>query len=171
MSGPATSARKPRPELAQARADGWHNIGQAAALSQVSAKMIRHYERIGLIPPASRTDAGYRLYDAADLHRLRFIRRARRLGFSIAQIGELLALWNDPGRASADVKRLARSHIEMLSRKLREIEAMKRALQTLARDCHGDARPDCPILDDLATDDLATDDAATDDAARKRSRG
>jgi len=140
----------PRPELADARQQGLHNIGEAAALSGVTAKMIRHYESIGLIPPASRTFAGYRLYSDADLHRLRFIKRARTLGFSIRQIEELLQLWNDRARASADVKRLAREHAEELAAKIREMQAMQRTLEDLARRCHGDDRPECPILDDLA---------------------
>ena len=112
--------------------------------------MIRHYESIGLIPEAGRTFAGYRLYSDADLHRLRFIRRARTLGFSIRQIEELLQLWNDRARASADVKRLAREHADELATKIREMQAMQRTLEDLARRCHGDDRPDCPILDDLA---------------------
>lgn len=140
----------PRPELADARQQGLHNIGEAATLSGVTAKMIRHYESIGLIPEAGRTFAGYRLYSDADLHRLRFIRRARTLGFSIRQIEELLQLWNDRARASADVKRLAREHADELATKIREMQAMQRTLEDLARRCHGDDRPDCPILDDLA---------------------
>lgn len=140
----------PRPELADARQQGLHNIGEAATLSGVTAKMIRHYESIGLTPEAGRTFAGYRLYSDADLHRLRFIRRARTLGFSIRQIEELLQLWNDRARASADVKRLAREHADELATKIREMQAMQRTLEDLARRCHGDDRPDCPILDDLA---------------------
>jgi MerR family copper efflux transcriptional regulator len=138
-----------RPELAAAREQGFHNIGEAAALSGVSAKMVRHYESIGLIPPASRSFANYRLYHDADLHRLRFIKRARSLGFSMKQIEALLGLWNDPHRSSAEVKKLARAHAEALGRKIRELEAMQRTLETLARRCHGDDRPECPILDDL----------------------
>lgn len=144
------SAALARPELAEARAQGLHNIGEAAERSGVSAKMIRHYERIGLIPPAARTFAGYRLYSEADLHRLRFIRRARDLGFSLAQIETLLGLWSDPQRASADVKRLVQAQLDALERKRREIEAMQRTLQTLASSCHGDHRPRCPILDEIA---------------------
>lgn len=141
---------RPRPELADARRQGLHNIGDAAALTGVSAKMIRHYEGIGLIPAAGRTFAGYRLYGAADLHRLRFIKRARSLGFSIAQIEALLGLWHDPQRASRDVKRLAQQHADELERKIREMQSMQRTLRKLAHACHGDDRPECPVLDDLA---------------------
>ncbi|UTA53345.1 Cu(I)-responsive transcriptional regulator [Lysobacter soli] len=142
--------RMPRPELADARQQGLHNIGEAARHSGVSAKMIRHYESIGLIPPPNRTFAGYRLYNDADLHRLGFIRRARGLGFSIKQIEALLGLWDDRSRASAEVKRLAESHVDELATKIAEMQAMQRTLQDLARRCHGDDRPDCPILEDLA---------------------
>ena len=140
----------PRPELADARRDGLHNIGEAAELTGVSAKMIRHYEGIGLIPAAGRTFAGYRLYGEADLHRLRFIKRGRSLGFSIKQIKALLGLWNDPKRASRDVKRLAQAHADELEQKIREMQAMQRTLRDLATRCHGDGRPECPVLDDLA---------------------
>lgn len=140
----------PRPELADALRQGLHNIGDAAAASGVSAKMIRHYESIGLIPPANRTFANYRLYGDDDLHRLRFIKRARSLGFSMKQIQQLLGLWSDPRRASAQVKKLAQSHAEELAQKVREMQAMQRTLEQLARHCHGDDRPSCPILDDLA---------------------
>ena len=139
-----------RPELSEAREQGFHNIGEAAALTGVSAKMIRHYESIGLVPPASRSFANYRLYNDADLHRLRFIKRARNLGFSMKQIEQLLGLWSDPGRSSAEVKRLAQAHVDELETRIREMQAMQRSLQALARHCHGDHRPDCPILDDLA---------------------
>jgi len=141
----------PRPELAEARQQGLHNIGEAAELTGVSAKMIRHYEDIGLIPAADRTFAGYRLYGATDLHRLRFIKRARSLGFSIKQIEALLGLWNDPKRASRDVKRLAQAHADELEQKIREMQAMQRTLRDLAHRCHGDDRPECPVLDDLAS--------------------
>jgi len=142
--------RMPRPELADARQQGLHNIGEAARQSGVSAKMIRHYETIDLIPPPSRTFAGYRLYTDADVHRLGFIRRARGLGFSIKQIEALLGLWDDRSRASAEVKRLAQSHVDELAEKIAEMQAMQRTLQDLARRCHGDDRPECPILEDLA---------------------
>ena len=140
----------PRPERSVALRQGLHNIGDAAASTGVSAKMIRHYESIGLIPPAHRTIANYRLYDDADLHRLRFVKRARSLGFSMKQIQELLGLWSDPRRASAQVKALAQAHAAALAQKIREMQAMQRTLEQLARVCHGDERPACPILDDLA---------------------
>jgi MerR family copper efflux transcriptional regulator len=126
------------------------NIGQAAQASGVSSKMIRHYEDIGLIAKAQRTAAGYRIYRDADVHVLRFIRRSRELGFSMKEIGGLLGLWQNRRRASADVKRLAQRHIDELDAKILELQAMRRTLQELARHCHGDGRPDCPILDDLA---------------------
>lgn len=139
-----------RPELSQARAQGLHNIGEAAALSGVSAKMIRHYEAIGLLPTVGRTFAGYRIYNNTDLHRLRFIKRSRTLGFSIRQIEQLLDLWDDRQRASSEVKRLAQAHADALAGRIAEMQAMQRTLADLARRCHGDGRPDCPILDDLA---------------------
>ncbi|HEX4853585.1 Cu(I)-responsive transcriptional regulator [Arenimonas sp.] len=139
-----------RPELSEAKGQGLHNIGEASALAGVSAKMIRHYESIGLVPPASRTFANYRLYKDADVHRLRFIKRARTLGFPMKQIAQLLGLWSDPGRSSAEVKRLAQAHADELAGRIAEMQAMQRTLQTLAAHCHGDARPECPILDDLA---------------------
>jgi Cu(I)-responsive transcriptional regulator len=139
-----------RPELAEARQQGFHNIGEAAAATGVSAKMIRHYEAAGLIPPAQRTFAGYRLYADADLHRLRFIKRARLLGFPMKQIEVLLGLWNDRQRSSAEVKALAEAHAARLQERISEMQAMQRTLASLARHCHGDERPECPILDDLA---------------------
>ena len=126
------------------------NIGEAARASGVSAKMIRHYESIGLIGAARRTDAGYRVYTSQDVRVLQFVHRGRALGFSLDQIRDLLALWRDKDRASADVRALARTHIEELNRKIAEMEAMRRTLESLAASCHGDARSDCPILDDLA---------------------
>ena len=128
------------------------NIGQAAKASGVSAKMIRHYEEVGLIPAASRTEAGYRQYSAADVHSLRFIRHARDLGFSIPQIGELVGLWQNRRRSSSRVKALALAHVAELERKVANLQAMKDTLQHLATCCHGDDRPECPILDRLADD-------------------
>lgn len=126
------------------------NIGQASKASGISQRMIRHYEGIGLIPKAARRESGYRDYDERDVHTLRFIGRARDLGFPIEEIGKLLALWQDRSRASADVKELALARAEELKRKAAELEAMRRTLERLAASCHGDDRPDCPILDDLA---------------------
>lgn len=137
------------PAPAPGSGEGLHTIGQAAARSGVSAKMIRHYESTGLIPPPPRTGAGYRLYSEADLHRLRFIRRARALGFDMKQVAVLLALWSDHSRASADVRELALQHAAELGGRIAQMQAMQRTLQALARRCHGDERPDCPILDDL----------------------
>ena len=125
------------------------NIGAAAKASGVSAKMIRYYEETGLIPSAARTAAGYRVYSEDDVHRLRFIRRARDLGFSVEGIGELLGLWNDRARHSADVKRLALDHVATLRQKIRELEDMASTLEALAKSCHGNDRPDCPILQEL----------------------
>jgi Cu(I)-responsive transcriptional regulator len=126
------------------------NIGDAAQASGVSAKMIRHYESIGLIPKAKRTGAGYRLYAHNEIHELRFIRAARDLGFSIAAIGELLRLWRDKRRPSSRVKALALEQISGLEVRIREMQAMKATLEQLASHCHGDGRPECPILDELA---------------------
>ena len=126
------------------------NIGEAARQSGVTAKMIRHYEALRLLEPAARTAAGYRVYDEKEVHTLRFIRRARDLGFSMKEIQQLLGLWQNRRRASADVRRIARSHITALDQKIQELQAMRRTLETLVHSCHGDERPDCPILDDLA---------------------
>ena len=126
------------------------NIGAAAAESGVTAKMIRHYEAIGLLPPAQRRGNDYRDYGRRDVHELRFIKRARKLGFSIPEIGELLALWRDRARPSREVKRIAEAHIDDLQSRVAEMQAMANTLQELVAACHGDDRPDCPILDDLA---------------------
>lgn len=131
-----------------------YNIGQAAKASGISTKMIRHYEEVGLLPAASRTFSGYRTYNHQDVHMLRFIRHARDLGFSIKQIGDLLSLWRDKNRPSSKVKSLASEHIEMLNQKIQELNNMKAALMRLVSCCHGDERPDCPILDELAMDKL-----------------
>ncbi len=125
------------------------NIGEAAAASGVSAKMIRYYEQSGLIPEADRTASGYRAYSNDDVHRLRFIRRARDLGFAVAEIGELLGLWSDRTRQSADVKRIAKTHMAELRAKIDGLQQMAATLQTLIDCCAGDRRPDCPILADL----------------------
>ena len=126
------------------------NIGEAAHQSGVSAKMIRHYESLRLLPKVARSEAGYRQYDEAAIHTLRFIRRARELGFGMKEIDELLKLWRNRRRASAEVKRIALGHAGDLQRRIDEMQAMKRTLEHLAHCCHGDDRPECPILDDLA---------------------
>ncbi|HMN79591.1 MAG TPA: Cu(I)-responsive transcriptional regulator [Burkholderiaceae bacterium] len=125
------------------------NISDAAEASGVSAKMIRYYEQVGLIPPVGRTASGYRAYSDADVHMLRFIRRARDLGFPVAEINELLGLWRDRSRRSADVKRIAQVHIADLQRRIDDLRQMADTLQTLVACCAGDDRPDCPILADL----------------------
>ena len=126
------------------------NIGEAATRSGVSAKMIRYYESIGLITAPARTAAQYRVYAADDVHTLRFVRRSRDLGFSLEETRELLALWRDKSRASADVKSLAMAHVRALEEKAAELKAMADTLRHLATHCHGDHRPDCPILADFA---------------------
>ncbi|MQW85596.1 Cu(I)-responsive transcriptional regulator [Sinorhizobium saheli] len=140
------------------------NIGDVARASGVSAKMIRYYETIGLIPPAERSESGYRNYDDNDVHRLRFIRRARDLGFTVEQMADLLALWRDRSRASSEVKKIALQQVAVLERKAEELKAMSRTLKHLAAHCHGDERPDCPILDDLA--DAAADPGKAPEPAR-----
>jgi len=126
------------------------NIGQAAKASGVSERMIRHYEKIGLIPKPARRDSGYRDYSDADVSRLRFVANARDLGFPIEEIGTLLSLWSDTGRASGEVKKLALARADELHRKAEALEAMRKSLLHLAERCQGDARPDCPIIDTLA---------------------
>jgi MerR family copper efflux transcriptional regulator len=126
------------------------NIGAAARESGVSAKMIRYYESTGLIAAAARSEGNYRTYDERDVHTLRFIRRARDLGFSVPAIVRLLDLWRDRSRSSAEVKQVARSHIAGLRAKIAELEGMVGTLEHLSAHCHGDARPDCPIIDELA---------------------
>ncbi|MGQ0676709.1 MAG: Cu(I)-responsive transcriptional regulator [Rhodospirillales bacterium] len=126
------------------------NIGNAAARSGVPAKTIRYYESIGLIRRAARTPGNYRDYDDVDLQTLRFIQRARKLGFSVKDVGALLALWRDKRRASGTVKRLAEGHIAEIDRRVEELKSMRRTLTHLMERCHGDERPDCPIIDELA---------------------
>lgn len=126
------------------------NIGDAALLSGVSAKMVRHYESLGLLPRVARSDSGYRQYGEADVHTLRFIKRARDLGFSMQEIGELVSLWQNRRRASASVRRIAQKHAEELARRIAHMQEMQRTLQHLIHCCHGDERPECPILEELA---------------------
>ncbi|OYR20017.1 Cu(I)-responsive transcriptional regulator [Brucella thiophenivorans] len=126
------------------------NIGQAATASGISAKMIRHYETIGLIEAADRTSSGYRVYTQKDVETLRFIRSSRDLGFQVDQIKALLALWRDRNRASSDVKKVALIHVEELEAKMRQLQDMADTLRHLAHNCHGDNRPDCPIIQELA---------------------
>jgi MerR family copper efflux transcriptional regulator len=126
------------------------NIGEAAQLSGVSAKMVRHYESLGLLPRVARTDSGYRQYSEADVHTLRFIKRGRDLGFSMEEIGELVGLWQNRRRASGNVRKIAQRHAEELGQRIAAMEAMQRTLQHLIHCCHGDERPECPILEELA---------------------
>ncbi len=126
------------------------NISRAAKACQLTPRMIRHYESIGLLGTAQRSPGGYRLYNEQQLHSLRFVQRARSLGFSIEQIRQLLGLWQDQERSSAVVKELAQLHIKELEEKIAGLQAMHNTLSHLANCCHGDARPDCPILDQLA---------------------
>ena len=130
----------------------FYNIGEAANASGISAKMIRHYEKVELLPAASRTISGYRTYNQRDVQMLRFIKHSRDLGFSIKQIAALLSLWRDKNRSSSKVKSLATEHIQMLNQKIEELNTMKSALSRLVSCCHGDELPDCPILDELALD-------------------
>lgn len=125
------------------------NIGQASKATGISAKMIRYYESTGLIKASQRTDAGYRTYGDSDVHTLRFIKRARTLGFSLEQIADLLSLWRDPERASADVKAIAQAHVTQLQQRIHELTEMRDTLVHLAHACSGDDRPDCPILHGL----------------------
>ncbi|MGE0762972.1 MAG: Cu(I)-responsive transcriptional regulator [Bdellovibrionales bacterium] len=126
------------------------NIGEAAKASGVNAKLIRHYESIGIIPKASRSDSGYRIYNETDVGILTFVRRARRLGFSMKEIKKLVSLWRNRSRASADVKALALAHVKEMEQKIDELQAMVKTLRHLAKNCHGDHRPDCPIIEELA---------------------
>jgi len=144
------------------------NIGEAAQASGVSAKMIRHYEEVGLLPAARRTSAGYRQYDQNAVHMLRFIRHSRDLGFSIPEITELVRLWQNRRRPSRAVKALAEAHIRELEQKAAELLAMKSALEHLVLCCHGDDRPDCPILDELASGPAASTAPGSPAAPRRR---
>jgi MerR family transcriptional regulator, copper efflux regulator len=126
------------------------NIGEAARASGVTAKMIRYYESVGLLNPVGRTTSGYRVYGHQEVHALRFVRQARRLGFLVEDIRKLLALWQDRSRASAEVKSIAMEHVAELDRRIAELTDMRDTLSHLAHHCHGDERPDCPILDRLA---------------------
>lgn len=150
MSSTVRRRSRPTLETLDARRAGYHNIGQAAEASGVSAKMIRHYESIGLIPPVDRTLSNYRIYRESDVHNLRFIKRARGLGFSMKQIEALLGLWHKPGRSSAQVKKLALEHLTEMEQRIAEMQAMCDTLRSLAKQCHGDDRPECPILEDLS---------------------
>ncbi len=144
-------ARPAIPPACSVKAPAWPvQIGAAARLSGVSAKMLRHYESLGLLGGVARSDGGYRLYTEADVHSLRFIRRARELGFGMEAIAELVSLWHNRRRASANVRRIAQRHADELARRVEALQAMQRTLGHLIAGCHGDARPDCPILDDLA---------------------
>lgn len=125
------------------------NIGEAAKLAGVTPKMVRHYESLGLLPKVARTDSGYRVYTDKEVHTLRFIKRSRDLGFSMAEIAELVTLWQDKDRPSSSVKEVAQRHAKELERKIKEMESMRETLAQLIQHCHGDDRPDCPILDDL----------------------
>jgi MerR family copper efflux transcriptional regulator len=136
------------------------NIGQAAKQSGLSSKMIRYYESIGLLNAANRSDSGYRLYGANDLHTLAFIKRSRDLGFSLDEVGKLLELWQDKKRASAEVKTLAREHISVLNQKIQELTALRDTLDVLVEHCRGDGRPDCPILNDLASSSCGASDSS-----------
>lgn len=135
-------------------------IGEAARRAGVSPRMVRHYESLGLLAPVHRTNSGYRQYSQADVHALRFIRRGRDLGFSMEEIGTLLGLWQDQSRASSQVKAIAQKHITALTERIAAMQSMQRTLQTLVHCCHGDDRPDCPILDDLASADTDLTPAA-----------
>ncbi|WP_213959036.1 MULTISPECIES: Cu(I)-responsive transcriptional regulator [unclassified Variovorax] len=125
-------------------------IGEAARQSGVSARMVRHYEGLGLLPPVDRTDSGYRQYGEADIHTLRFVKRARDLGFPMNEIAELAGLWHDRARTSASVKSIAQRHLADLDQRIAAMQAMRNTLTQLVDGCHGDLRPECPILDDLA---------------------
>lgn len=138
-------------DLPAAASAAWPvNIGEAARLSGVSAKMVRHYEGLGLLARVARTDSGYRQYSESDVHTLRFIKRARDLGFSMDEIAELVGLWQNRRRASANVRKVAQKHADDLAQRIAAMQEMQRTLQHLIHCCHGDERPECPILEELA---------------------
>ena len=147
-------------EHADAIERGLMDIGRASKASGVSVKMIRHYEAIGLLPKVARTLANYRVYTPNDVHVLRFVRRARDLGFSMDEIKELLGLWRNKARSSAAVKKIAGKHIDDLKLKIAELQSMVQTLEHLTKHCHGDHRPECPILDDLASANSIVHDGA-----------
>lgn len=126
------------------------NIGEAANASGVNSKLIRHYESIGIIPKAARSESGYRRYSESDVHILTFVKSARRLGFSMKEIKKLVSLWRNKSRSSAEVRTLALAHIQELEQKIAELDSMVNTLRHLAKKCHGNERPECPILDELA---------------------
>lgn len=126
------------------------NIGEAAKASGVNAKLIRHYESIGIIPKASRSESGYRKYSENDVHILTFVRRSRSLGFSMKEIKKLVSLWRNRSRASSEVKNMTMAHIKALEEKIQDLQAIKNTLSNLAKHCHGDERPTCPILEDIS---------------------
>lgn len=144
------SLRKSQLELADAHQQGLYAIGEAAKLTGLTPKMIRHYESLGLVIPTDRTQSNYRVYQSRDIHLLRFVKSARELGFSMKQIATLTSLWQDSGRTSAEVKTLALEHIQEMDERIRSLQQMRNALNNLASQCHGDDRPDCPILDAIA---------------------
>jgi MerR family transcriptional regulator, copper efflux regulator len=151
LRGDCMGAASQSRDLSSVRKHGYYTIGEAAEFTGVTSKMIRHYESLGLTPRATRTVGDYRVYSESDLHSLRFIKRARVLGFSMEEIKTLLGLWRNQRRSSADVKRLALRHVADLDQRIEALQAMRATLADLIAHCHGDARPDCPILGDFET--------------------
>ena len=145
-----SSPQSPIQAPAHAPANWPVHIGDAARLSGISPKMLRHYEGLGLLGDVDRSDSGYRMYQRKDVHTLQFIKRARDLGFSMTDMAELVSLWLNRRRSSAKVKQVAQRHLLSLQQRITQLQAMERSLQQLTQCCHGDDRPDCPILDDLA---------------------
>jgi MerR family gold-responsive transcriptional activator of gol and ges genes len=137
------------------------NIGEAAKISGVNAKLIRHYESIGIVPKASRSESGYRTYSETEVHILSFVKKSRSLGFSMKEIKKLVGLWRNKVRASADVKALANRHIDEMEQKIAELQKMVKTLKHLVKSCQGDSRPDCPILDNLASSRPSTGKTAS----------